>query len=247
MLEKNKFFDINTFPESKGILIWGISINRIDNAQSGKKCFDYLQHIDTKIKKTSGIGLNFWYADYLNLISKNKADFLRDKILNAMWRHKNEFGKILAKNVEWIPKAFNYITLGQVLLDNAHAFQTYFPKVKKFYKDDKKFRQYILDDCKNAGKSITANDKKFILEEITLFYLNSKGKIVNPNEYINNHEKWILFCYPGKPLKSEVYLYQKNPCELSNPNNKYENCYYDLSDKILYDYSRLDIETFDFN
>ena len=85
------------------------------------------------------------------------------------------------------------------------------------------------------------------MEEITFNYLISKGKFALTNDFLGGHEQWILYCYPGKPLESEVYLYQKNPLKLHNPKNKYENCYYDLAGKKLYDFMRIDIETFSFD
>jgi hypothetical protein len=68
-----------------------------------------------------------------------------------------------------------------------------------------------------------------------------------PNEFIEGNQKWILFCYPGKPLKSTVYFYQLNPFKLDWKENPYQNACYDLENKKLYDFDRLDIETFDFS
>ena len=78
-----------------------------------------------------------------------------------------------------------------------------------------------------------------------MFYLVSKGKVRLNNEYVQDKQKWILWCYPGKPLLSEIYLFQKNFFKLSNPENVYENSYYDLIDNKLYDYTKIDLEDFE--
>lgn len=245
-LHKNIFYDLNKLPEEQGMLLLGISMSRIGNAQSAETCFEYFKHIDTKIKKTEGIGAIFWYGDYLYLLSDNPARDLRSRFLAQMSNHKNGFMKIIKKHVEWIPKAFSFTTFGQLLLDNSDIFEDAYRKISELYKKDELFQKYILEDCKNAGKGDGIDQQTFFLEEITLFYLASKGKLILKNDFTNGHEKWILHCYPGKPLKSEVYLYQLNPLDLHNSKNKYENCYYDLSFKKLYDFNRIDLETFDF-
>jgi len=116
-------------------------------------------------------------------------------------------------------------------------------RLTKIYTKDKKFQKHVKKDIKDYKKKISRDNVQFILEEILLFYLCSKGKIGLYNEYVQDKEKWILWCYPGKPLESEIYLYQKNLFNLKNPKNKYENCYYDLKDKKLYDFDNVDLET----
>lgn len=246
-LEKNIFYDLNQLPEDEGMLLFGISLSRIANAQSAESCFEYFKHLDTKIKKTKGIGGIFWYGDYLYFLSEDSAKDLRSRFLAQMTNHKNGFVKIIKKHVEWIPKAFSFITFGQLIVDNSDIFEISYRKILEIYKKDKFFQQCVLDDCKNASRDISEEQQTFFLEEITALYLASKGKLILKNDYINGHEKWILHCYPGKPLKSETYLYQLNPLKLHNKKNKYENCYYDLAGKKLYDFNRIDLETFDFS
>jgi len=53
-----------------------------------------------------------------------------------------------------------------------------------------------------------------------------------------------LLAYPGKPLKSMVYFFQKNILGLNNTGNKYENSWYDLSEKKLIEFDRVDLETY---
>jgi hypothetical protein len=76
-------------------------------------------------------------------------------------------------------------------------------------------------------------------------YLLSKNQIKLPNEFIENNQKWILWCYLGRPLKAEVYMHQLNPFKLDWPENPYQNCQYDLEAKELIDFNRVDLETYE--
>lgn len=47
-------------------------------------------------------------------------------------------------------------------------------------------------------------------------------------------------------MKHAAYMMQKNFFNLENKKNIYENCWYNLEKKILYDVSRLDLETYNY-
>ncbi len=247
-LKTNEFFDINKLPTSPGVLFFGISMSRIGNAQSAEKCFEYMKFLASKIQYTEGTGMNICYGDYLYFHSDEPARNLRDRFKELMISHKNAFKNLLIKEREWTLKAFSFFTFGQVILDNSDSFQSAFQKIKEFYSNDIIFRKYVLEDSKVTNHNLGDRETVFILEEITIFYLAKKGVLKINNYFVNDFEKkWVLLAYPGKPLKSEVYLFQKNPLNLSNPNNIYENSCYDLEAKVLYDFLRLDIDTFDFS
>ena len=103
---------------------------------------------------------------------------------------------------------------------------------------------YLAEDCAVFGKEMQDNQVNFFLEEILMFYLLVKDQIKLPNEYIENNQKWVLFCYPGRPLKSSVYIHKLNPFNLSWPENPYQDSYYDLEAKELIDFNRVDLETY---
>ena len=239
----NQFFDLNKFPSQEGIIFFGISMSKISNTQDAKSCFREVEHLVKKIVKPQ-VGLNIIYSDYLYFNSDEKASILKNKYLSLILSHKNNFLKILSKNPWYIQKSFSFLTWNQLLLE-IKDWTSHLGEIKKIYAKDKNFQKYILEDLNSIGKKkMGENEVNFFLEEILLFYLIAKGKVKLHNEYVQGHEKWTLFCYPGKPLKSEIYLFQLNPFKLKNPKNKFENCYYDLEDKKLYDYSRVDLESF---
>lgn len=238
-LEKNEFFDINKFPQKEGMLIFGISMSQISNVQGAKKCFCYIEELVKKINYPY-VGLTFLYSDNLYFYQKGEPAKLNKKFQQLMISHKNEFSKMLEKNKWYIRDSFGFITWNQALLE-VKDFMGYFSKLREIYKKDKVLQEYIKKDIGNANKKISENSINFILEEILVFYLASKGVLKFPNKYLNGKEKWVLWCYPGKPLNSEIYLYKKNFFKLHNKVNNYENSFYDLSEKKLYNYDKLEI------
>jgi len=233
----NKRFGINKFPTTKGIIFWGISMGRIGNAQSPQKCREHLEHLASKVAWTEGIGVVMWYGDYLYFYSDRPAYQLRNKFMELMISHKHAFINRLRKDRKWTLQAFSFNTFGRLLLDNSGVFQGAYKIVQRMYKTDKDFKTLVNNDYQGAGHNAGDNEFSFILEEITAFYLAQKGVLKLGNEFVKDSEKeWVLQVYPGKPLKSEIYLFQKNPLKLSNPKNPYENSYYDLEEQVLYDY-----------
>lgn len=240
-LKENNFFDINKFPSKEGLLVFGISMSRISNIQSAKKCFSFVEKMIEKIEYPY-VGLNFLYSDNLYFYAKGEPAKLNKKFQSLMVSHKNEFNNILKKYPWYIRDSFGFTSWNQALLE-AKDFMNYFSKLKQIYKKDKTFQKYLKEDIKVSEKKFNKNNILFILEEILVFYLVSKGVLRLSNKYLNSKEKWILWCYPGKPLKSEIYLYQKNFFKLSNKENDYENSYYDLNDNKLYNFENIDLST----
>jgi len=237
----NKFYDISVMPKQEGIIIFPISISRISNIQSAKKCFEYAKEFIPKIFKPT-VGLNIIYGDNLYLYSDEKASSLKNKFQSLINSHKYEFVKIIKKHPRYIPNSFSFTSWGQIILESKE-FMTLLGELKGIYKKDKKFQELVEEDIKTSKKKVNENSISFILEEILLFYLITKGKVRLVNDYIQDKQKWILNCYPGKPLRSEIYLYQQNFFKLKNPENKFENSFYDLEAKKLYDYSNINLET----
>ena len=77
-----------------------------------------------------------------------------------------------------------------------------------------------------------------------MMQLLMKNQVKLPNEYIENQQKWVLFCYPGRPLKSFVYFSQLNPFDLVWEDNPYQNSHYDLEGKKLINMDNIDLDTY---
>ncbi|MEK7531080.1 MAG: hypothetical protein AAB573_04425 [Patescibacteria group bacterium] len=244
-LEPNTFFDINKLPPEKGLLLFGLSMNKLLNRQDAEHCLDDIRHLATdKISKTN-VGLNFIYSDFLYLYSDRPAPELKHSFMNQVINHRNSVQKLIEKNqmTFQIQHGFNYMVWNQLYV-GTNDFNHRFEELNRLYAEDEKFQKYLKEDSATFGRDMGDNQVNFFLEEILMMYLLSKNQIKLPNEYIENNQKWILWCYPGRPLKSEVYMHQLNPFKLDWPENPYQSCQYDLEARQLIDFTRVDLDTY---
>lgn len=245
-LEKNVFFDINKLPPEKGILIVGLSMNQLDNGkETPKDCFDFAKNFMPKLSKPL-VGFNLLYTDFLYLYNEDRpASEMKNSFMNMVIRHKNAFQKLIDKNyLEFqIQNAFNYTVWNQVYV-GTNNFHDLFLELRKLYEKDEKLQEYVKLDCNDYQKDVTENHINFFLEEalVTYFITHNKAKI--NNEFIDNQQKWIMMCYPGRPPRSLVYLYQLNPFKFSWNENPYQRTWYDLSAKQLIEFDRVDLDTY---
>lgn len=249
-LPKNVFHDINKLPKEYGILVFPISLARVDNntGQDPKQCLEYIEHFSPSKVAEPKIGLNMVYGDFLYLHSKEEASTLKQKFMNLVLRHKDAFQNLLAKEKDrfQIQHGFSYEVWNQLYLSYKGNFDADFRAFKKIYSEDTVFQKYVADDIAYCGRELTDEQLNFFLEEHFMFYLLSKKQVSLLNDYIQGRENWVLWCYPGKPLKGEVYTYQLNHLKLDAPENLYQNCRYDLESKKLVDFMRVDLETYNY-
>lgn len=245
-LEKNVFFDINKLPPEKGLVIYGLSMNRLDHGgQAPEDCLEWCRtFVPSKVSKPL-IGCILLYSDFLYLYSDKSAPELKNTFMNQLIHHKNGFEKLLEKNnIEFqIQQAFNYLAWNQMYLGTKN-FDQLFGEIKSLYKSDELLQKYIKEDSEIFGREMGENQVNFLLEEALMTYLLSHNEIKVPNEYIQGNQRWILFCYSGRPPKSIAYLYQLNPFKLNWSENPYQNSWYDLESKQLIEFDRVDLETY---
>jgi len=216
----------------------------INNRQTPAKCFESSKHLISKIKK-SGVGAVIVYSDGLYMFSDEPAADLKVKFQKLIEEHKRGYLNYISKDVNIIPSAFSFFTWSQLIL-NCREFHNYFKEFKQLYKKDKKLQSYLLLDIESAGKKVNNNTINYVLEEVLLDYLVVKGMVQLPNEFIQNHQKWILNCYHGKPHRTNAYIHQKDLFGFKSK-NPYQNAWYDLSAKKLYEFDRIDIDSFNFH
>lgn len=241
----NTFFDINKLPPEKGLLIFGLSMNKLLNRQNAKNCFEDMRHFSPSKVSKPLIGLNFIYTDFLYLYSDKPASELKHSFMNTVIDHRNGVQKLIEKIfIEFqVQHAFNYMVWNQLYV-GTKDFHHLFEKLKDIYKKDKKLQKYIKEDCQVFERDLKENQIHYFLEEALMIYLLNKNQIKLPNDYVENNQKWILFCYPGRPIKTIVYLHQLNPFKLEWKENPYQNSFYDLEEKQLIDFQRVDLETY---
>lgn len=243
----NQFFDINKLPKERGLLIFPISMSRIGTGQSAEKCLKFIKYFSPSKVSAPNIGLNFIYGDFLYLSSDEPANKLKRLFIDEILKHKNQMQKLLQKNnLDFqIQHAFNFQTWSDLYLDSK-SFKNRYMELRRIYNKDKLFQRYVKEDVAEIKKELTENQIEFFLEEHLLMYLITKGETRLRNDYIQDFQNWILMSYPGKPPKHLAYLYQLNPFKLDNQKNKYQNCFYDLESKKLYDFERLDLDTWNY-
>lgn len=245
--ESNTFFDINKLPPEKGLLLFGLSMNRLDKGgQDAKSVLNHVRIFHTAKVSKPLMGLNLIYSDFLYLYNPDKtAQEMKYKFMNQVIDHKNSFQRLVEKNsLDFqIQNGFNYLVWNQLYV-GTKDFSKLLNQLKKIAKEDAMFTQYLNEDAKLFEKELNEYQADFLLEESLMFYLLTKNKVALPNDFIENNQKWILFCYPGRPLKSTVYLYQLNPFKLDWPENPYQNAFYDLEGKQLIKYEDVDLETY---
>lgn len=221
-------------------------MNKLQNRQDAEHCLEDIKYLATdKISKTN-VGLNFIYSDFLYLYSDKPAPELKHSFMNLVIDHRNSVQKLLEKNrLDFqIQHSFNYVVWNQLYVGTNDFYQR-FDTLKKLYQEDVLFQKYIQEDCDVYGKEMKDNQVNYFLEEILMFYLLTKNQVMLPNDYIEGNQKWILFCYPGRPLKSTVYLYQLNPFKLDWPENPYQNAHFDLEANQLIEFDRVDLATYE--
>jgi hypothetical protein len=244
-LAKNEFHDINKLPPEKGLLLFALSMSKLSNRQSAELCLEDIRHFSPSKVSKPLIGLNFIYSDFLYLYSDKPAPELKHSFMNQVINHRNGLQRLIEKShLEFqIQHAFNYMVWNQLYV-GTNDFNDKFDKLKKIYQGDIMFQKYIEEDCQVFGKEMKENQVNFFLEEILMMYLVSKGQVKLPNEYVEHNQKWVLWCYPGRPMKSTVYFYQLDPFNLDWLENPYQNCQYDLESKQLIEMDRVDLETY---
>lgn len=242
----NEFFDINKLPADWGILVFPISISLITTSQNPKKCLEHIRNFSPDKINTPKVGANFVYGDFLYLHSDNKASELKHRFMNLVVDHKNALQRLVAKNHQdfQIQHSFNYETWNQMYL-GVNNFPEKLQELINLFGKDKLFQKYLKEDADRYGRGLDENQINFFLEEHLLQYLLLHQKIRLRNDYVQDREKWVLWAYPGVPPKALVYLLQLNPFDLET-DNPYGMAEYNLENNKLYEFDRLDLETWNY-
>jgi len=235
--------DINKFPATWGVLLFPISMSRIDNAQSPAEYEKYLKAFTSKVQ-TPKVGIHFFYTEGLYMNLEDKAFETKNAFIQKMVNHKNGIKKFLKKNfLEFqIEKAFTFQSWFQMCL-SSNDFILVLKQAKDFHDKDKKFQELVKKDAELIGRELDEKQLQFFLEEFVFSYLAVYGKFEIANPYVEGKEEWELLAYPGKPFLSQIYFVQKNIMDFSRKEKSYIG-HYDLSGKKYYDFSKIDVDNF---
>lgn len=242
--QNNELHDINKFPATWGMLLFPISMSRIDNSQSPQEYETFLKNFTSKVQVPK-VGIHFFYTEGLYMNFEEKAFETKNAFIQKMVNHKNGVKKILKKNFRefQIEKAFTFQSWFQMCL-SSNDFLSVFKQAKDFYDTDNKFQELIKKDSQLVGRELDEKQLQFFLEEFTFSYLAVYGKFEITNSYVEGKEEWELLAYPGKPFLSQIYFVQKNILNFEKKEKSYIG-HYDLTEKKYYDFLAIDVDTFE--
>lgn len=238
-----ELFDINKFPPTWGMLVFPISMSRIETAQAPNAYEEHLKFFTKKVQ-TPQIGVHFFYTEGLYMNTEENAFETKNAFIQKMVNHRNGVKKFLKKNlIEFqIQNAYTFESWFQMCLGSSD-FVSIVAQALRLAEEDAMFKKLLEEDAQYIGRELTARQLQFFIEEFVFSYLLVYGQIEISNPYIQNKEEWLLLCYPGKPFRSQIYFVQKNICKFIKKEKSYIG-HYDLSEKKYYDFLKINIETF---
>jgi len=239
----SEFHDINRFPKDWGLLVFPISMSRIATGQHQKHYIEWLLQLAEKIQSNQ-VGANFLYSDGLYMNFENNAFETKNRFASTATSHKQGMLRLLDKHRQTfqIRSAFSFQSWFQMYLSHPDFFAR-LSDIRKLYSEDTLFQRYVALDAQDHERELTVHQIEFYLEEILFYYLASNRQLHFSNEYVQNREQWVLLCYPGSPLRAEIYLHQLDPFGLNSEKNPYKGSY-DLSKRVFINHETVDLKQY---
>ncbi len=239
-----ELFDINKLPDTWGILVFPISMSRIDNSQSASVYEEFLREFATKIRSPK-VGVNFLYTEGLYMNFEEKAYETKNSFAQKMVNHMGGVKKFVKKNyLEFqIENAFTFQSWFQMYLSHGDFFSI-LKKANDLYHNDARFKELLEHDAQLINKVLDEKQLSFFLEEFVFSYLMMYQGLAITNQHVGGKEEWVLIGYPGKPFLSQIYFVQKNIMNFEKK-DKMLIGHYDLSAKKYYDFLRINTDAFE--
>ena len=233
--------DINKFPRGYGFIFLPISMSRIDNAQSAKECVQFLDYFKEKIQEPK-VGIHFLYTEALYMSFEDKAYETKNAFDQKMVNHMHGVKKLIEKDFMTfqIRDAFHFESWFQTYLSH-NDFLSFLNQVKDEHHKDELFQKYIKEDIEDNNREYNEKQIDFFLEEHAMTYLILNRQLSLDNKFVQGREEWLILSYPGKPLKAQVYLYQKDMLNLNKDSNPYKGLY-NMTERVFYDFSKMNVE-----
>ncbi|MEC8220947.1 MAG: hypothetical protein VX028_02645 [Nanoarchaeota archaeon] len=237
--------DILEFPRQPGLMIFPISMAKIQGEQSPKKIFDFI--VEKVLQK-------MWKGDPISVLIIYSTSFYERYNVNLgkdmgqlAKEHEVELKKLIA-GVSYLEKsAYSYMDWDEFInkyIDRKKLFEAR-DHLYKLSLEDEKFGSYLLSDIARLKKQDTDDGRLFILEEAVLFYMILKEyHFTFKDDFTKNMNRWIILCYSGFALKVFAYLHQKNYFNVTSSNNLFQDTFYDFKSNYLYKYQELDIDRY---
>ena len=229
---KKELRDINRVP-ADGYLIFPLSMGRLSNAQSAKKCHDALKFFEKKLEKIS-LDVIFLYTNGLYSSSNESALEVRKRTTGQMLAHKGAIMNLILKEKKYVPQAMHFLPWDYIVL-NTPKFDEFYGKLKKLGKEDKEFYKILLESLN--GREETEANINFLIEEIVVTHIIRQKLVELPKTLVKN-DNFRLFVYPGKYLKGDLYQWKNKILSQSKESHFYAS-HYDLNKKVLYNFDEL--------
>lgn len=237
--------DILELPKQPGLMIFPISMAKIQGEQSPKKIFNFIvEKVLQKMWKGDPISVliiysTSFYERYNVNLGKDMKQLAKD--------HESELKKLIS-GVSYLEKsAYSYMDWDEFIdkyIDRKKLFEAR-DYLYKFSLEDEQFGNYLLSDIARLKKQDNDDGRLFILEEAVLFYMILKEyKFTFKDDFTKNMNRWILLCYSGFALKVFAYLHQKNYFKVTDAKNIFQDTFYDFKSNFLYRYPELDIDKY---
>jgi len=196
--------EIRAVPEN-GQFILPLSMSKLHNGQSPQKIIEFLNGFIPRLRGRS-YDVVLIYTDGLYSNTEQIASAVRPKTINRVRNHVAGMRSLISDQPGYISHAFHFLPWNTVLTQTGSEFEKIAKKIRILYASDPDFRNLIQVDLK--GRENTAANRAFILEEIAFSHAIREGYTKLPH-YLSDIKSWRMFCYPGKPIRSEIYAIKR--------------------------------------
>lgn len=136
---------------------------------------------------------------------------------------------MIEKKKQFIPGAIHYLPIDYVIFNSPH-FKEFFSELKKLETEDATFHELLISDSKD--RQYTEANANFLIEEIVVAHILRQKLVELPRTLVKS-DAWRLIAYPGEPLQSDIYQWQKNVLPKKDTSNPYAGAQYNLTEKHL--------------
>lgn len=220
-------FDINKIKED-GYLVLPLSMSRLATGQSPEFCYGIFEEFLNKLETFSN-DIILLYTNGLYFNSEEISFENRKKTTQQALNHIYNLRNLVEKKKQFIPGAIHYLPIDYVLF-NSPFFKEFFGTLKDLESKDETFHNLLVADSRD--RQDTEANMNFLIEEIVVAHI-IRQKLVDLPRTLVKTDAWRLIAYPGKPLASDIYQWQKRVLPQKEKTNPYAGAQYDLAAKQL--------------
>lgn len=234
--------NLKEFPNQPGLIIFPISMAKINDEQSPEKIFNFIvEKILRKLWKGEPISILILYSVFFY----KKYGMQINNIENLAKEHEFKLKKLIS-SVPYLEKsAYTYMDWEELIENhlNKEKFQTYLNFLSQYITKNETFENCLKLDLQRLQKEDTNENRLFLLEETVILHMILKEDTFKfKDNFTQNKNKWIILMYAGPALKLYAFLHQNDLFNLNkNSKNIFQDTFYDFKSEFLYQYNKIDI------